>query len=77
MFDFIFWSLVMLGLIVAVIVASVREKKARQKVMQAQQPQPIGDESFDDSADEEGGFDDGFGEPDPLEGFEEQSSQKQ
>lgn len=63
---FIFWVLCMLGLIVAVSVVAMREKKARQIAIKKMTPQPIdsGAGSPLPSAD------DGFGQQDPLAGFD-------
>ena len=62
----IFWVLCMLGLIVAVSVVALREKKARQTAIKKMTPQAIdnGAGSPLPSAD------DGFGQQDPLAGFD-------
>lgn len=65
MFDLIFWSVIMLGLVTATIVAAMREKKARVKAVKSIEPQPLGDEINDDSMEA------GFGEADPVDSFGE------
>lgn len=63
---FIFWIACMLGLVVAVTVVAMREKKARQAAIKKMTPQPLegGKGSPIPSAD------DGFGQQDPLAGFD-------
>jgi cbb3-type cytochrome oxidase subunit 3 len=60
----IFWILAMLGLVIAVSVVAFREKKAQAAARKnmALQSQAM-DQQLDSS------FDDGFGEPDPVDSF--------
>lgn len=75
---FFFWVTIMLGLIIATLVAALREKKARATAVAQMQPQPLGDGSAQADpmmAGAEEGFGapagDGFGDAaDPMAGFD-------
>ena len=59
----IFWLTAMVGLVIAVIVAGVREKKAQAKARKALAPQPLDIDGLDEPISE------GFGESDPVDSF--------
>lgn len=63
---FFFWVAIMLGLVIATTVVAMREKKARQAALQKMNPQPLGASSVNPMA----SVDDGFGQQDPLAGFD-------
>lgn len=60
----IFWIVAMLGLVVAVSVASFREKKAQAE---ARKKMAMQNQALDQQMD--GNLDEGFGEPDPVDSF--------
>lgn len=60
-----FWIACMLGLIIAVSVVALREKKARDAAMQKMKPQGMPDAGAEPTLSAE----DGFGQADPLDGF--------
>lgn len=60
------WIVVMLGLVGATVVASMKEKKARTEALKQMAPQPIGD--IDEGADP---MSEGFGEPAEMEELDE------
>lgn len=62
---FIFWILVMLGLVVTTTVVAMRESKARQAAIKKMKPTPGAGESVSPIAT----ADDGFGQQDPLDAF--------
>ena len=69
----ILWVVFMLGLVVATVVASMREKKARSKAMQSMTPQPM-DVGISMAEDE--GASDGFGADDAFDAFGQSASQE-
>ncbi|MCA9134667.1 MAG: hypothetical protein KDA45_15975 [Planctomycetales bacterium] len=67
-----FWILCMLGLIVATVVTSMREKKAQAAAREKLRPKPL---AADGSVDMPGAEDDGFGEADPLSSFGDEAGE--
>jgi len=63
---FFFWIIIMLGLVVTTTVVAMREKKARTAAIKKMSPKPLdgGSASPIPTAD------DGFGQQDPLAGFD-------
>ncbi len=60
-----FWIACMLGLVIAVGVVALREKKARDAAMQKMKPQGMPEMASSPTISAE----DGFGQDDPLDGF--------
>ena len=66
------WIAFMVGLIAAVVVAAMREKKARTQALSKLKPQPMVD---DPAMTGMPAADDGFGESDPLDSFGESAGE--
>ena len=66
---FIFWIVVMLALVIATSVVAMRENKARQAAIKKMNPA-----ATEPAASPIATADDGFGQQDPLAGFDESGS---